>query len=671
VVCIFNPEITVSRGMSMNDSLKILAICSALGLMGCTQFSTPVDANSSTVALNPRDLASQGSASPNGTTLPLQAEIVDSSGNTFTLVSGHVYINGKLPVSSNNVSLALYYNGVVYIKIGSSWLSWTNSEWVYIGNSPPQSPEGTTIPSASVIVDSSGDVFTLSAGHVYINGALPVSSDNVYLVLYYNNTVYIKIGSSWLSWTNSGWVYFGSSAPHSPQGTTIPSATVIVDNSGNVFTLAAGHAYINGGLPVSSNNVTLVLYYNNVVYIKIGSSWLLWTGSAWGFYGSDPRPATCNGDDITGGKTGLNSYLLPSGYLHTVGNQITDTSGNPVRLACISYYDFVNISQDVAGMKVDGFNCIRIPYHNATLSADLATIDQIVAAAAVNGLKVIIDHHGDEGYNGSSCDSQQANGLWIDSGPGTNNTNGCGVTGTVTAQVFQNNWVSIASHYNGNSTVIGFDLDNEPLAYSGQSVWGGGGPTDIRQMYETVGNAILAVNPGVLIIAEGPQNYSHCFNGTGTCPEGDLSMVGTLPVTLNVPMRVVYSVHEYPDKVSGITPDSGSAAITRMNNAWGNIVTKNTAPVWIGEMGVISPLSSNPEESTWAATIIPYLNGKDGAQGGPTFSGSQLPIGTDWWTWGNSSTGVTSGLGVLTGTTPTPAVQVLTEQLMFAPMGCE
>jgi endoglucanase len=63
----------------------------------------------------------------------------------------------------------------------------------------------------------------------------------------------------------------------------------------------------------------------------------------------------------------------------------------------------------------------------------------VVAAASANGFKVIIDHHGNEA--GTDCDGngvQQLNGLWFDTGPGSDGTNGC-IPGTVTAQTFQDN----------------------------------------------------------------------------------------------------------------------------------------------------------------------------------------------------------------------------------------
>jgi endoglucanase len=357
--------------------------------------------------------------------------------------------------------------------------------------------------------------------------------------------------------------------------------------------------------------------------------------------------------DISGGMAGLGGHLLPAGYLKTAGNQITGLSGKPVRLACVGYFQFANIPQDVAGMIADGFNCARLEWRDATLTSDFATIDQVVASAGANGLKIILDHHEDE--QGTPCDgwSQQKNGLWIDSGPGTDGTNGCGITGTVTAAVFQNDWVTVAQRYANNPTVIGFDLDNEPFQGPSQITWGGGGPIDIHQMYETVGNAILAVNPNVLIIVEGPINYGGCFVGGGVCPEGDLTMVNSLPVVLNVPDKIVYSVHEYPNEISSITQDSGSSAISRMNNAWGYLISQNIAPVWIGEMGASM---TSVDSIEWAATMVNYINGQS------------PPISTDWWAWGDLTGSAPNG--TLSGTTPRPEQQGITKQLMFAPPRC-
>jgi endoglucanase len=361
--------------------------------------------------------------------------------------------------------------------------------------------------------------------------------------------------------------------------------------------------------------------------------------------------------------------LLPPGYLSTRGNQIVDRNGEPVRIAAVGWMGTstvrgapwglfaVSLGQALRSIREEGFNALRISWVDAMLRSHatpetgtidyaknpelrgltaIEILDRVVHQAGAIGLKVILDHHNDEGDDGSAA--QQPNGLWFDSGPGTNGTDGAGARGTVTAKGFLDDWVAIARRYKGNPTVIGYDLDNEPHA-AGRITWGGGGPTDIHRMCTEVGNAILAVDPGPLIICEGPQEYSpppaaSGMSDTVAAPEGDLTGVEARPVVLTVPNKVVYSVHEYPAEIAGRIADAGPNAIRRMNLAWGYLVTRDIAPVWIGEMGASM---NSADARAWAATLVPYLNGKDGAQGGPVFKPDQQPISTDWWRWGSGS----------------------------------
>ena len=382
--------------------------------------------------------------------------------------------------------------------------------------------------------------------------------------------------------------------------------------------------------------------------------------------------------------------LLPAGYLSTSGSQIIDASGNPVRIASIGWYGTdgpagsalqglwkTSYGIILQSIKEGGFNTVRIPWSNADLNTPFAGTNQlggvdwtqnadlkglttlqvfqkIVGAAGKLGLKVIFDHHTDDGSGG-----QQPNGLWIDKGPGTDGTDGAGVTGTVDAARFKADWVTFAKTFAGNSTVIGFDLDNEPTAQ--RANWGAGGPTDIQQMYTDVGNAVQAADPGALIIAEG------LITPDGNGYPQILTGVKDHPVTLNVPNKVVYSVHDYPAEIGGQKTDaSGPAAIQAMTDHWGFLVKQNVAPVWIGEMG--SNMTSSGSK-IWAATLLDYMNGKDGAQGGPTFTGNQQPISGSWWNAGSEGGGGNPdgnqyawGLGNYK-----PEQQAITDQMLFKP----
>ncbi len=345
--------------------------------------------------------------------------------------------------------------------------------------------------------------------------------------------------------------------------------------------------------------------------------------------------------------------LLPPGPLTTRGNQIVDRAGNPVRLACVGYFAPGNLARDIAGMVAAGFNCVRYPWYDATLPAQLGVMDRIVALAGRLGLRVVFDHHGNEtpgplnGYLPYPC-----NGLPIDKGPGTDGTDGCGDPGTVDAERFVADWALVAKRYAGDATVIAFDLTNEPHRAAdslwhrgGGATWGDGAPTDLKRLYESAGNAIQQVNPSALIVCEGIGRYGgNLSDGTPMLTTGivDLSFVARQPVTLRIPNQVVYSVHDYPAPIGDVRPDSGPVKIRAMNAAWGYLVTNHIAPVWIGEMGA-SLDGEGPDskggrlagERAWASTLVDYVNGAHGAQGGPTFSGPEQPIGTNWWAWGN------------------------------------
>jgi endoglucanase len=389
--------------------------------------------------------------------------------------------------------------------------------------------------------------------------------------------------------------------------------------------------------------------------------------------------------------------LLPSGYLSAKGNQIVDQNGNPVRIACVGYFSPGNdIPADMAGMVAAGFNCLRYPWYDATLNGtgvnSLAQADQIVAAASAVGLKVVLDHHGNEtpGPNNGWL-PYPGNGLWYDLGGAAVNGDGNGDNpGHYTSAQVTADWVKVAQHYANNPTVVGFDLTNEPhlspsgwATNPGGSTWGtsagGNGSatpasdTDIRYWYSQAAVAIQAVNPGALIIAEGVINQTGTLFG-GASPvivgEADLTLAQSQPVTMTYPNKLVYSIHNYPAPIGGVSPDSGTTAITSMNQSWGYLLTQNISPVFIGEMGGSldgtddSGGANLTDEQAWASTLVAYANGK--AAGGPTFSGSQQGISTDWWAWGNLAGEDPDGT-VLPGGALNPAQYAVYSQLQYFP----
>lgn len=346
----------------------------------------------------------------------------------------------------------------------------------------------------------------------------------------------------------------------------------------------------------------------------------------------------------------MGTKLIGSGPLYTNGNQIVDQAGIPVRLDSIGLQRLVT---DAEMKKIaEQFNTVRVSWVNENIEADLTRMKAIVALAAKYGVKVVLVNHTNENGTGpqDNWGAQQVNGLWYSKNAGaynaTDNTDGGGNVGTVTHAKFVSDWERVANTFKGNNTVIGYDIRNEPLTdgRSGGAGWGvtwgsGDVATDIRLMYQEVGNKLQAIDNAKLIIAEGPQNYDGLFSGDGKAPWGDLTGVKYAPVTLNTPNKVVYSIHDYPKYVSNFEPYAGPERVALMNSSWGFLVSGNVAPVWIGEMGANFDGSYDgevvAESQDWARTLFDYMNGKLGHLGGPTFVQGQEGVSGNWWVWGH------------------------------------
>ena len=87
------------------------------------------------------------------------------------------------------------------------------------------------------------------------------------------------------------------------------------------------------------------------------------------------------------------------------------------------------------------------------------------------------------------------------------------------------------------------DLRNEPHNdQSGGSCWGCDLQSyDWRLAAERGGNAVLAVNPRLLIFVEGTDCYNNDCDWWG----GNLEGAQSYPVVLNVSNQLVYSAHDY------------------------------------------------------------------------------------------------------------------------------
>jgi endoglucanase len=320
-----------------------------------------------------------------------------------------------------------------------------------------------------------------------------------------------------------------------------------------------------------------------------------------------------------------------TGYLHTNGNQILDSQNHIFRIAGVNWYGLETTDEVPHGLwaqdyhsvlnaiRSNGYNTIRIPFSNQMVETpivpsninfgsgknsdliglnSLQILDKIVAAAGSVGLRVILDNHRSEAGN-----SAEASGQWY--------------TGQYPETNWINDWTMLARRYANDSTVIGMDLRNEP---HNAVCWGCGSlTTDWRLAAQRAGNAVLAVNPNVLIFVEGID----CYNGDCDWWGGNLEGAQSFPVVLNVPGRLVYSAHDYGPNLyrqnwfnGSTTPASLGAVWTKY---WAYLSINNVAPVWVGEFGTTNTASdvqntAAGSQGQWFSSLVNFLHSNPAIQ---------------------------------------------------------
>jgi len=296
--------------------------------------------------------------------------------------------------------------------------------------------------------------------------------------------------------------------------------------------------------------------------------------------------------------------ILPP--LHTLGHQIVDADGRPVRLASVNWYGF-DQKEHVAGgldhallpaiigqIKAIGANSVRLPWANETVERDpvvpdyavkanprlrgkhaLQVMDIVIAALSRANILIILDNHMSRAD--WCCSETDGNGLWYN------------------AEYPENKWLAdwetIVRRYQHEPWVIGADLRNE-LRNGAQ--WGGSDPgLDWHAAAERGGNIVLGANPNLLVMVEGPQ-YSTDFTG-----------FAKLPVVLKVPHRLVYSPHAYaPTEQQFQDYDALRQAYDA--RAGYLLHTAPAVPLWVGEFGSCQTLDCRGN-SQWFRWFIQYL----------------------------------------------------------------
>lgn len=359
---------------------------------------------------------------------------------------------------------------------------------------------------------------------------------------------------------------------------------------------------------------------------------------------------------------------LGFGYWHTAGPTIEDALNRPVRIAAVTWFgaesttwvpgglDFQPYTRIMDLTKRLGFNTIRLTFSNEMVERDpvvtrgvaanpafkgkraLNVFDAIVSYAGKIGLKIILDDQRSVAAPTSRAHPNKVSNLneplWY--------------TKRYPANAWLRDWKTLANRYLGNTTVIGFDLRNEPhtggpgpwtlKAYLHQgATWGpyqgvDNPASDWRLAAEKAGNAILKINASLLIFVEGVQLYPQArpsgeesvtvdqYGVNSYWWGGILRQVKQYPVVLDESGQLVYSPHEYgPIKTTypWFTHMTYRSLAAVLDSQWGFIpqTTKTVyrAPVFLGETGTCTNLPTcisrqlPGDQATWLHLLVRYL----------------------------------------------------------------
>lgn len=341
-----------------------------------------------------------------------------------------------------------------------------------------------------------------------------------------------------------------------------------------------------------------------------------------------------------------------AGYWHTDGMRIVDAEGEVVRMAGVNWYGMDDSQWVPAGLdaqryttimdevKLLGYNTIRLLLSNELVERNpvvrdgvtanpqfrgehaLQVLDAIVAYARQIGLKIVLDNHHSAAPRPMSVNNSYEP-LWY--------------TRQYPETSWIRDWQTLATRYLNNDAVIGFDLRNEPHtggngpwnlnAYLHQgATWGPyhgleNPATDWRLAAQRAGNAVLAINPHLLIFVEGVQMYPDTTAPNGVAVSwwgGLLTPVKKYPVVLSVPNQLVYEVHQYgPRKyqMPWYKDLSYAAQLRAWHDQWSFLLddphAAYAAPVWLGEFGTCTDdpacVQGTAPQGRWLGDILRFL----------------------------------------------------------------
>ncbi|WP_051335544.1 right-handed parallel beta-helix repeat-containing protein [Methylocapsa acidiphila] len=456
----------------------------------------------------------------------------------------------------------------------------------------------------------------------------------------------------------------------STSGTTIPSATQIVDANGGVWTVSSGICYLNGKQAQTCNSVQTLLFYQNKIYAgTTDGSWWLWNGSAWDQASSDPRSTTSTGTPLSSSTAGANlpAAAQATPYYSCSTNWYVDassgsdsnagtSSGAPFRTiarattknaslaagGCVNvapgtYNEFVTVTNSAgkAGNlnSKTGFVVLRSTtalaakivgpssngYSAVTLPASYAVIDGFDVSGGANA-----GHCIDGGYN---VPSNHAHHLTIIN----NHAHNCGGSGI---SVNSGDYYIIAGNTsNNNAGTSGYQTSGISLASAVNATGFTATSTDSSYYHNIVANNISYNNVETFACSTYGMSAGCHTDGEGIIVDCfDCSGVGVYTGRTLVVGNLVYG-----NGGNGIQVGRSSNVVVANNTSYGNFTDVNNYGTARGELGNMAGTNTTwVNNIAWAtpgagvlAKNVPLLDEGKMSISGVTYPGTGV-------TWNNN-----------------------------------
>jgi hypothetical protein len=154
------------------------------------------------------------------------------------------------------------------------------------------SPDGTQVPPATSVVDSSLATWTIGSNKAILRNGTQAGGGLGSVILWRGSVIYVYgIDARWYYWTGSSWNT--AALPPSSSGTQAPPALTIIDSSPATWAIGSGGAILRNGAQAAGGYGSIISWASGAISVYgTDGRWYKWSGSGWtASAASQPSPS--------------------------------------------------------------------------------------------------------------------------------------------------------------------------------------------------------------------------------------------------------------------------------------------------------------------------------------------------------------------------------------------